>query len=88
MKILLLIHCGYDDFENPKLFEAYIAKYQNAKVQLAHCKPAEDTIYMLQKYPNTVCDTAFVSEDVIEQIIKAGFKNRILYGTDFPISHW
>ena len=84
----ILIHCGYDDFENPKFFEKLIAKYQNVKVQLAHCKPVEDTIYMLEKYPNTICDTAFVPEDVITQIKEAGFERRILYGSDFPITHW
>ena len=84
----ILIHCGYDDFENPKLFEKFIAKSPNAKVQLAHCKPVEDTIYMLKKYPNTVCDTAFVPEDVFAQIVEAGFEKRIRYGSDFPITHW
>lgn len=85
-KLTILIHCGYDDFENPKLFEKFIAKSPNAKVQLAHCKPLEDTLYMLKKYPNTLCDTAFVPEDVQNQIIAAGFGNRIRYGSDFPIT--
>ena len=84
--LTILIHCGYDDFENPKLFEKFIAKSPNAKVQLAHCKPLEDTLYMLKKYPNTLCDTAFVPEDVQNQIIAAGFGNRIRYGSDFPIT--
>ena len=87
-KLPILIHCGYDDFENPKLFEKFIAKYQNVKVQLAHCKPVEDTLYMLKKYPNTICDTAFVPEEVQNQIVSAGFENRIKYGSDFPITHW
>jgi len=81
----ILIHCGDDDFENPTLFESFIAKYPNAKVQLAHCKPLEDTLYMLEKYSNTICDTAFVSEEVQNQIVSAGFGNRIRYGSDFPI---
>ena len=41
---------------------------------------------MLKKYPNTLCDTAFVPEDVQNQIIAAGFGNRIRYGSDFPIT--
>ena len=82
----ILIHCGDDDFENPRLFEVFIAKYPNVKVQLAHCKPLEDTLYMLEKYSNTICDTAFVSEAVQNQIIAAGFESRMVYGSDFPIS--
>ena len=85
-KLHILIHCGDDDFDNPTLFESFIAKYPNAKVQLAHCKPLEDTLYMLEKYSNTICDTAFVSEEVQNQIIAAGFESRMVYGSDFPIS--
>ena len=81
----ILIHCGCDDFEKPTLFEPFIAKYQKVQVQLAHCRPVEETLYMLKKYPNTLCDTAFVPKDVQNQIIAAGFGNRIRYGSDFPI---
>lgn len=84
----ILIHCGYDDFENPRFFEEFIAKYQNVMIQLAHCKPVEDTLYMLQTYSNTFCDTSFVPQGVQEQIEVAGFKSRMRYGSDFPITYW
>ena len=81
----ILIHCGCDDFEKPTLFETFIAKYQKVQVQLAHCRPVEETLYMLKKYSNTICDTAFVSEEIQKEIIAAGFGNRIVNGSDFPI---
>ena len=69
-------------------YEEFIAKYQNAMIQLAHCKPVEDTLYMLQTYSNTFCDTSFVPQGVQEQIEVAGFKSRMRYGSDFPITYW
>ena len=86
--LLILIHCGSDDFELPAKFEAFIKKYPRATVQLAHCRPLEDTLYMLKNYPNTVCDTAFVDEATQEEIRKAGFGERMRFGTDFPIANY
>lgn len=44
---------------------------------------------MLKKYPNVVVDSAFSSEDEIKKISKTDdFKNRILWGTDFPVTYW
>lgn len=83
---LILIHCD-DDF-SPRLFERFIAAYPSVKVQLAHCRPKEDALFMLQNYPNIVCDTAMASKDVVDYMKTAGFGSRIRYGSDFPITHW
>ena len=86
--LFILIHCGDDDFEKPSLFEPLIARHPSVTVQLAHCRPLKETLEMLKKYPNTVCDTAFVSDDTRQKIERAGFGGRICYGTDFPITHY
>ena len=83
---LILIHCD-DDF-SPHLFEHFIATYPSVKVQLAHCRPKEDTLFMLQNYPNVVCDTAMASNDVVDYLKSLGFESRLRYGSDFPITHW
>lgn len=86
--VFVLIHCGADDFEKPSLFESYIARHSKATVQLAHSRPLEDTLYMLRKYPNTVCDTAFTPDEDVAKIKEMGFASRIRYGTDFPSMHY
>lgn len=86
--IMVLIHCGPDDFELPNKFESVIARHPKALTQLAHTRPLDMTLEMLKKYPNTICDTAFVGEDVQEEVRKAGFGNRMRFGTDFPITHY
>ena len=83
---LVLIHC--DEDYPPTLFEPLIASHPRAIVQLAHCRPLGDTLALLRKYSNTVCDTAFVSDDTRREIERTGFANRIRHGTDFPITHY
>ena len=86
--LFILIHCGPDSFELPTKFEHFIASHPNVLVQLAHTRPLDETLYMLKKYPNTLCDTAFAPEDVQVSVKEAGFAERIRYGTDFPITHY
>ena len=86
--LLVLIHCGPDDFELPNKFENFIKCFPKVAVQLAHCRPVEETLQMLRSYPNVLCDTAFASEEVQKQVRDAGFADRMRFGTDFPIDHY
>lgn len=86
--LFILIHTGPDDFELPAKFESFIARHPKVLVQLAHCRPLKDTLYMLRTYPNVVCDTAFVDDETKKKIEEAGFADRIRFGTDFPITHY
>ena len=83
---MILIHC--DEDYPPTLFEPLIKTHPASLVQLAHCRPICETLYMLQNYPNTVCDSAMASKESIERIQNEGFADRIRYGTDFPITHY
>jgi predicted TIM-barrel fold metal-dependent hydrolase len=84
----ILIHTGESGSDRPSRFERFFGEYKNAKIILAHSRPADETIEMLRKYPNVFCDTAFVSKTSVDKVIKAGFADRILFGTDFPITHY
>jgi len=84
----ILIHTGENGSDRPSRFERFFGEYKNAKIILAHCRPVNETIKMLKKYPNVFCDTAFASETSVDKIIDAGFADRILFGTDFPITHY
>jgi predicted TIM-barrel fold metal-dependent hydrolase len=43
---------------------------------------------LLGKFPNVYCDTAFVDEDALRQIVNKGFASRVLLGSDFPVTHY
>jgi len=84
----VLIHTGYSGVDSADRFERFIKEYVNVKCILAHCRPPDITIKMLSKYSNACCDTAFVSDEEITNIVTTGFKNRIILGSDFPITHF
>jgi predicted TIM-barrel fold metal-dependent hydrolase len=84
----VLIHTGYDPLDEAQKFEIFFKSYPGARVILAHCRPLDQTIGLLHKYPNVLCDTAFVPEEDLLAIAEAGFGGRVLPGSDFPITHY
>jgi predicted TIM-barrel fold metal-dependent hydrolase len=47
-----------------------------------------ETIEMFRTYKNVYGDTAFMPEESVYAVVKAGFADRILLGSDFPITHY
>jgi predicted TIM-barrel fold metal-dependent hydrolase len=84
----VLIHTGEGDVHSPDRFQAFFGLYPTVQFILAHSRPAETTITMLQKYSNVYCDSSFAPEESLQKITVAGFASRILFGTDFPITHY
>jgi predicted TIM-barrel fold metal-dependent hydrolase len=83
----VLIHTGEGNFEKPAYFEQFFPVYKKAKIILAHCRPAAETIKMFSQY-SVYGDTAFAPEERIKEIVSAGYADRLLFGTDFPITHY
>lgn len=63
-----------------------LTETSTGKIILAHCRPLETTLHLLQKYSYVFCDTAFVNRETIEKIYAKGFGKRVLWGSDFPIT--
>ncbi|GHU27208.1 hypothetical protein FACS1894172_19270 [Spirochaetia bacterium] len=86
--IPILIHTGENGKDAPNTFEYFFNQYPKAKCILAHCRPVLETIEMFRTYKNVYGDTAFLSKANLQKIIQAGFADRILLGSDFPITHY
>jgi predicted TIM-barrel fold metal-dependent hydrolase len=84
----ILIHTGEGEFERPGYFRDFFSRYSKARCILAHCRPVPDTVALFRSCPNVYGDTAFLSFEGAAEIIKTGFKNRLLPGSDFPITHY
>jgi len=84
----VLIHTGHSEVDRADRFERFIREYHSTKCILAHCRPLDTTIEMLKKYDNVYCDTAFTTETELRTIVFAGFEKRIIFGSDFPITHF
>lgn len=76
----IFIHTGVSSNDNPLNPEVH--------VRLAHCKEPDPLITLFSKYKNLTGDTAFCPRDSYAAICKAGFQDRMYFGSDFPITHW
>ena len=83
---MILIHC--DEDYPPTLFEPFIKAHPASLVQLAHCRPLFDTLYMIKTYPNVFADTAMADSATVSALRGGSFSERIRFGSDFPITHW
>ena len=84
----VLIHTGNNSIDSADRFERFMHEYHDTKCILAHCRPLDMTIELLKKYPNVYCDTAFVPLANIRHIIASGLASKIIFGSDFPITHF
>lgn len=55
------------------------------KVVLAHGRPIDQTIKVMEQCSNVWADTAFMPTKDLVQLVEKGFEDRILFGTDHPI---
>lgn len=86
-KLPILIHTG-PDIDRADLFEPFFRLCTNGKIILAHCRPLDTTLRLLAEYDNVFCDTAFVPPEIVKQINESGFKSKVLFGSDFPITDY
>jgi hypothetical protein len=84
----VLLHTGESGKDNASRFEKFFAEYNTLIFILAHARPLVEALSMLKKYNNVYVDTAFVSIDTFQKIISEGFSSRIIFGSDFPITHY
>jgi len=87
-KMPILIHTGESGVDRPNRFEQFFSEYKNAKIILAHSRTADETIKMMEKYPNVYGDTAFAPMERVKKIKNAGFAERLIFGTDFPLTYY
>ena len=86
--LIILLHTGTAPFEVPGRFIPYLHCHPLAHVILAHCRPVPDTIAVLRQFPHCHADTAFVLPEAIRQVRAAGLGDRLVFGSDFPITQF
>jgi hypothetical protein len=87
-KMPVLIHTGEGEVQSPDRFQVFFGLYPTVQFILAHSRPVHTTITMLQKYGNVYCDRSFAPKESLHKIAAAGFSSRMLFGSDFPITHY
>ena len=85
LRLPLLIHTGETEGCYPILFQQTIADNPETLFILAHARPLDQTINLMELYSNVWADTAFVPIENIVKLCNAGVSSRVLWGTDYPI---
>lgn len=88
LHIPLLIHTGYDATCRSDKYDKEIASNPDVNFILAHGRPLDATSKSLISYTNTYVDTAFMPIEDIIHLVNIGYGDRILWGSDFPITQF
>lgn len=84
--IPLMIHTGGSALSDAGVFYNLCEKNPDITFVLCHGRPVEDAIKIMSATKNTIVDTAFMPNEDLLKLVGNGFEDRILFGTDFPIT--
>lgn len=84
MHMPILFHTGNEKCY-PDDYAPLIQSHPEQVFILAHSRPVDQTIRIMQSCPNAWADTAFTPLEDIVQMVNAGLIDRMLWGTDLPL---
>lgn len=83
--IAVKLHTGERDKCFAGMYKKICQKFPDVRVVLAHGRPLDQAMDVLQSCENVYVDTAFMPHAHQQILLQHGFANRILFGTDSPI---
>lgn len=86
LSLPLLFHTGGRQQCDAGYYYDIIKQNPSQTFILAHSRPVSETIEIMQECPNAWADTAFVPVDDVKKMIDSGLVDRMMFGTDYPIS--
>lgn len=86
LNVPVLLHTGNYEVSHAGRFKDIIKGYRELTFILAHGRPIEEAIDVLQSCSNTYVDTAFMPMGDLRRLVDTGLTDRILFGTDAPIN--
>ena len=80
----LIVHTGGNDRCDAGSYRSLCTSFPNVKVVLAHGRPIDQAVNILENSSNVYVDTAFMP---VEDILLVGrkFPERVLWGSDYPL---
>lgn len=85
LRVPLLLHSGEQDCCQPHLYAPICRELSDTTIVIAHGRPIDQTIELLEEFQNVVVDTAFMPTEHVVNLVEKGFEDRIAFGTDTPI---
>jgi predicted TIM-barrel fold metal-dependent hydrolase len=85
LSVPILIHTGGRSCCDAGQYYTLCKNNSNQKFILAHGRPCDETIMIMEQCENVWTDTAFMPLEDVIKIVGCGFQDRILWGSDYPI---
>lgn len=85
LRVPLLLHSGEQECCQPHLYAPICRELSDTTIVIAHGRPIDQTIELLEEFQNVVVDTAFMPTEHVVNLVEKGFEDRIAFGTDTPI---
>jgi uncharacterized protein len=86
MQVPILIHSGGNKKCDAGSYLRVIKKHPEQMFILAHGRPIDEAVSVLKQTSNAYVDTAFMPLEDIKLLVDNAFEEKILFGTDFPIT--
>ena len=81
----VMLHTGLGNEARSLGYLPHILRHASVKFNLAHGKPTDDVVRCLQTADQTFVDVSCMGEEGIDRVIRVGYADRLLWGTDFPV---
>jgi len=85
LNVPLLFHTGGRPASDAISYKKIILDHPNVNFILAHSRPVDQAIEVLDSCKNAWADTAFTPLEDIRKMVEHGFSKKILWGTDYPL---
>lgn len=86
LKVPVLLHTGNYENCHAGKFAEIIQNNNDLTFVLAHGRPIEEAIELINKCSNVFVDTAFMPMSDLRKILDIGLIDKVLFGTDAPIN--
>lgn len=83
--IPLMIHTGGKPEAEAGQFQDICRRHPEVTVLLAHCRPLDQTLNLLQNAPNVYGDISFASPESVMTLLAGGVCDRLCFGSDYPL---
>ena len=86
LNVPVMIHTGNRNSCHAARFAPLIAENDEVTFILAHGRPLDETIAILQRCDNVYVDTSFMPTEDVCELINRGLAERVIFGSDAPIN--
>lgn len=86
LNLPVIIHTGDKPTCHAAVFKTMVESMPHMTFVLAHGRPLGEVLRILDTCPNTMVDTAFMPCEDAVSLVKSGYGDRLLFGTDCPIN--